>query len=120
MCSAFRCFQLLVLSSLLSHGGHISDVSPLGQEKSATVYPIANDRQVRTRGAPSQEVSSRLLTWSSWPGLDLVNVLKLLTGRGEGDHHDWLNPILINHWGLESLADSNHDRPPSEGSFFFF
>ena len=85
MCSAFRCFQPLALSSLLSHGEHISDVSPLGQEKSATVDPTASGRQVRTRGAPSHEAPGRLLMWSSWPGLNLVNVRSSCLAEGKVD-----------------------------------
>lgn len=40
-----------MLSSLLSHGGHISNVSPLGQEKSATVDATVTGRHVRARSA---------------------------------------------------------------------
>ena len=69
--------------SPLSHGGCVGNASPHGQEEPATVDDRKGSGQVRQSGTPPHEVPSRLPIWSSGPGLSLMAVLKLITGRGK-------------------------------------
>lgn len=49
-----------------------------------------------------------------WARLESHGCSKTYHWQGEGDPHDWLNPIMITHWGWDSLAYSSCDWPPSE------
>lgn len=83
-------------SAMVGLSGYISDVSPPVQKKPATVDGTKGGGQVRKRTVPLRGVPSRLPIWSSGPGLN-HGCSKAYHWQGEGDPHDWLNPVMIAH-----------------------